>query len=64
MAKMLADCRIRIEFPRLRRTYNMGLFYNTITRRIVMKSEGKEVEITPSELGQKLGRRIGKNIKG
>ena len=63
MARLLADCRVRVEFPRKNKTHNLGLFYNPITRKILIKMGDREEEITPSRLGQRLGKWIGENIK-
>lgn len=62
MAKPLADCRIRIEFPKLGKTYNVGLFKNHITRRILIKSGRSEEEVTPTMLGSRIAKWIGDNL--
>jgi hypothetical protein len=63
MAKPLADCRIRIEFPKSGKTYNFGLFKNPITRRILIKSKGSSEEVTPTALGARIARWIGGQIE-
>lgn len=58
MAKPLADCRIRIEFPKSGKTYNFGLFKNPITRRILLRSGESTEEVTPTALGHRIAKWI------
>lgn len=63
MAKPLADCRIRIEFPESGKTYNFGLFKNPITRRILIRSKASSEEVTPTVLGARIAKWIGEEIE-
>ena len=58
MAKQLASCRVRIDFPN-GATHNIGLFYSPITKQMVMKIGQSSEIVTPSGLGQRLGKWIG-----
>lgn len=63
MAKPLADCRVRVEFPRQGKTYNIGLFYNPISRKMILKMGDTAEEVTPSQLGQRIGKWIGEGVR-
>ena len=63
MAKPMADCRIRIEFPKVGKTYNFGLFRNPITRRILVRSGRSEEEVTPTILGSRIAKWINRNFE-
>jgi hypothetical protein len=63
MAKPLADCRLRIEFPSKKEVHNIGIFYNPISGRVMMKIGRSTEEVTASELGRRIGKWIGDGVK-
>jgi len=62
MAKPLADCRIRIEFPKKGKTYNFGLFGTPSSTRLFLKKGIAMEEVTPSSLSARIARWIGGEI--